>query len=119
MLNIMSVIDDYLAGVKEPDRSELQRIRGIVRDALPDAIEVITYGMPGFKYKTKYLIAFNAFKDHISIFPGASAIAELKDKLKEYTTSKGTISYSLDSPISESLIKAALKIRVDEINKKS
>lgn len=75
----MSVVDDYLNG-SSPQKEALQRVCRIIRQATPTAEEVITYGMPGFKYQKKYLIAFAGFKDHMSIFPGARAIGTLKDK---------------------------------------
>jgi uncharacterized protein YdhG (YjbR/CyaY superfamily) len=67
----MSVVDEYLDDLTPGNREELEYIRRLVNQTVPDAEEVITYGMPGFKYKGKYLIAYGAFKDHCSLFPGA------------------------------------------------
>lgn len=100
----MSVIDDYLLGVEQPQRAELERIRKIIHAAVPDAEEVITYNMPGFKYRGRYLVSFAAFKDHMSLFPAADPIASYADKLKEYKTSKGTIQFTLEHPLPESLV---------------
>jgi uncharacterized protein YdhG (YjbR/CyaY superfamily) len=49
----MGVIDDYFAKIEPPERTELERIRRIVHETVPEAKEVITYGMPGFKYQGK------------------------------------------------------------------
>lgn len=54
----MSVIDEYLQNVSEPQKSELLRIRQLIKETLPDVEEVISYAMPGFKYKGKYLVTF-------------------------------------------------------------
>ena len=70
----MSVVDDYLKNLPEPQKAELERIRKIVKQTVPEAEEVISYGVPGFKYKGKYLITFAAFKDHLSLFPGSAPI---------------------------------------------
>src|SRR5882672_11738724 len=100
----MTVIDDYLNTISSPQKEELERIRAQVKQLAPEAEEVITYGMPGFKYKGKYLISFSAFKDHLSLFPGAGPIEELKDPLQAYTLSKGTIQFTLDHPLSDELL---------------
>jgi len=114
----MSVIDDYLKNVAPAQRAELERIRKIVKQVVPEAVEVISYAMPGFKYQKKYLITFAAFKDHMSIFPGAEPTETLKAKLSKYKLSKGTIQFTLDNPIHESIIKEILDIRVKSISKK-
>lgn len=111
----MSVIDEYLQNVAEPQKSELERVRKIIATTVTDAEEVITYGMPGFKYKGKYLISFSAFKDHMSIFPGSHAIEALQDKLGTYKQLKGTIQFTLDNPLPEALLKEIVTIRMIDI----
>jgi uncharacterized protein YdhG (YjbR/CyaY superfamily) len=101
----MSVVDDYLKRVSEPQRAELERIRKIIKQTVPEAEEVISYGVPGFKYKGKYLITFAAFKDHLSLFPGSAPIAAMKNSLSEYKTSKGTVQFTLEKSMSAALIK--------------
>lgn len=105
----MSVIDTYLNTVAAPERSELQKIRNTVLQVVPEAKEVITYGMPGFKYQGKYLISFAAFKDHLSIFPGSEAVAEFESRLGEYKLSKGTIQFSLEKPLPDKLLRGIIE----------
>jgi uncharacterized protein YdhG (YjbR/CyaY superfamily) len=52
----VSSFDEYLATVPEPEKAELERIRQVVRRAVPDAEEAMSYGMPAFKYKTRPLL---------------------------------------------------------------
>ena len=113
----MSVIDEYLKDVGGPQRGELERIRKIVQQIVPEAEEVISYGMPGFKYKGKYLVGFSAFKDHLSLFPTNGPIETLKDKLAGFTLAKGTIQFTPEHPIPEALIKEILLVRVAAISK--
>lgn len=112
----MSVIDEYLAGLSLSDREQLQRIREIVQNYVPDATEAISYGMPAFKYKSKYLMGYSAFKDHLSIFPASTAIDTLKERLVEYKTSKGTIQFTKEKPLPESLVIDIVSIRKNEID---
>ncbi|MDB5165745.1 MAG: hypothetical protein JWM00_635 [Candidatus Saccharibacteria bacterium] len=111
----MPVVDEYLERVAAPQRAELERIRAIVKQVVPDAEEVITYAMPGFKYEGKYLIAYAPFKDHMSIFPGADPVGLLKDKLKDNITGKGTIQFTLDKPLAEDTIREIVALSVARV----
>lgn len=94
-------------------------MRAAIRSAAPrEATETISYRIPAFKYKG-ILVWFAAFSDHCSLFPTASVIAEFKDDLKRYSTSKGTIHFPLDKPLPVTLIKKIIKARVAQIANKS
>jgi len=111
-------IDQYMAGVPEPARATLKKMRTAIRSALPsDATETISYRIPAFKRKN-ILVWFAAFSDHCSLFPTASVIAEFKDELKGYSTSKGTIHFPLDKPPPIALIKKIVKARVKQDQRK-
>jgi uncharacterized protein YdhG (YjbR/CyaY superfamily) len=79
----------------------------------PRAEEVISYGMPGYKYHGM-LVYFAAFKNHCSFFPGSSRIIKMYDELKEYKTSKGSIQFTIDKPLPVSLVKKIVKARMRE-----
>ena len=61
--------------------------------------------MPVFKVNGKYILGIAAFKDHMSLFPGSEPVEGLKEKLKEFKTSKGTIQFTADKPIPETIVK--------------
>jgi len=113
----MSIIDDYLEKVTGPQRAELERVRRVVKEVVPEAKEVISYGMPGFKYNNKYLVGFAAFKDHMSLFPTSGPVEALKEKLGKFELSKGTIQFTLDNPLPDSLIQEILSQRLADISK--
>lgn len=111
-------IDQYMARVPEPARTTLKKMRTAIRSALPsDATETISYRIPAFKRKN-ILVWFAGFSDHCSLFPTASVIAEFKDELKGYSTSKGTIHFPLDKPPPIALIKKIVKARVKQDQRK-
>lgn len=114
----MSAIDDYLDQVPPPQRAELDRIRAIVKQTVPEVEEVITYAMPGFKYRGKYLIAYAPFRDHLSVFPGAGAIQTLADQLTNFQTAKGTVQFSITHPIPDKTLKGLILARAGEIDGK-
>ena len=111
-------IDEYLAGVPEPARSTLNKIRATIRSAAPpEATETISYRIPAFKYNG-VLIWFAAFTDHCSLFPTAAIVQEFKDELKGYAVSKGTIHFPINKPLPAALLKKIVKARVAQLEKK-
>lgn len=112
-------IDEYLAGVPEPARTTLEKMRAVIRSIVPvEATEAISYGMPAFKYKGA-LVWFAAFADHCSFFPGnSSLIATFQKELKGFETSKGTIRFPMDKPLSTALLKKIVKARIADNDKR-
>ena len=112
-------VDGYLAAVPQPARGTLEKIRAVIRSvAPPEATEVISYGIPMFKYKGM-LMGFAAFSNHCSLFPGKLPVETLKDELKQYRTSTGTIQFQVDKPLPAALVKKLVKARIAENERKS
>jgi uncharacterized protein YdhG (YjbR/CyaY superfamily) len=111
----VAAVDHYLAAVPEPARSTLNRLRATIRTLAPPATtEVITYGIPAFHYKGN-LIGYAAFSNHCSLFPMSSSVIEaFKSELTSFHTSKGTIRFSIDRPLSSTLLKRLVKARIAE-----
>jgi uncharacterized protein YdhG (YjbR/CyaY superfamily) len=111
-------VDEYLAGVPEPARSTLNKIRAAIRSAAPrEATETISYGIPAFKHKG-VLIWFAAFANHCSLFPTSSVMEKFKSELKGFATSKGTIQFPTNKPLPAALVKKMVKARVAQIENK-
>ncbi len=108
-------VDEYLANVPEPARSTLKRIRAVIRSVVPaETTEVISYGMPMFKYNGM-LVGYAAFKNHCSLFPtGSGVIKKFEKELKGFATSKGTIQFPSDKPLPDAVLKKIVKTRVAE-----
>jgi len=111
----IKTVDEYLAAVREPASSTLEKVRTMIRSAVPkDATEVISYRIPAFRHK-KMIVWYAAFSDHCSLFPTASVIAKFKDELKAYPISKGTIQFPVDKPLPSALLKRIVKARLTDI----
>jgi uncharacterized protein YdhG (YjbR/CyaY superfamily) len=111
-------VDEYLARVPEPARGTLKKIRTTIRSAAPpEATEIISYGIPAFKYKG-VLVWFAAFSSHCSLFPTAAVIEKFKTELKAFSTSKGTIKFPTDKPLPAALVRKMVKARVAQIESK-
>ncbi|MGA2219087.1 MAG: DUF1801 domain-containing protein [Terracidiphilus sp.] len=106
-------VEAYLARVPEPARTTLEKMRAMIRAAAPkDATEAISYGIPSFQYKGG-LVWYAAFKRHCSFFPMDHSLEEVfAEELTKYKTSKGTIQFSVDQPLSKKLVTRIVKARV-------
>ena len=61
------------------------------------------------------LVCYAAFKEHCSFFPMNSGLVKrFSTELKGFATAKGTIRFPSDKPLSLTLIKKMVKIRVAE-----
>src|ERR1700726_4699828 len=104
-------VDEYLARVSEPARGTLKKIRALIRSVVPpEATEIISYGIPSFKYKG-WLVGYAAFANHCSFFPGALP-GKFANLLKRFPTSKGTIRFPVDKPLPAALVKKLVRARI-------
>ena len=109
----------YVARTPAPARKLLRQMRETIRSVVPrEAVEVISYRMPAFKYG-QVLVWYAAFADHVSLFPGGSVLARFQDDLADFKTSKGTIQFPLDRSLPTALVKRIVRARVAEIRRKS
>ena len=100
----------------EPVREKLEQVRAAIRKAVPEAVEVIGYGMPGFKLHGKPMLYFAGFKEHYSVFAASgSFFATLADELQGYETRKGTVRFPRDKPVPVKLIGRMARLRAEGI----
>lgn len=109
-------IDQYIVSQPQEKQLLLQQIRETVRNAVPDAVEIISYSMPAFKYKGKILCYFAAHKNHIGLYATPSANAAFEEELKAYETTKGTIRFPINSVIPAELIRKIVQYKMNEIS---
>src|SRR5262245_11001256 len=96
-------VEDYIAGFPPEKRAILEKIRSTIREAAPEAKEVISYRMPTFT-QDGVLVHYAAFKNHIGLYPPVSGDAELEAALAPYAGEKGNLRFPVDRPIPYELI---------------
>ena len=107
-------IDEYIALQPVAIQPYLQKLRQVINKAAPKAEEVISYQMPAFALQGGVLVYFGAFKNHCGFFPTSQPIVVFKDRLTEYKLSKGTIQFTLDHQIPDSLLKEIILCRLSQ-----
>ena len=93
-------IDEYIAAQDEAVQPRLRELRSILKTALPDTQERISWLMPTY-WKGRNIIHFAAAKKHIGLYPGGEATTVFADELKGFDVSKGTIRlpYNRELPV--------------------
>ena len=102
----MSEIGQYLAGVTPDQRAVLERIRAVVAEAVPEAEEGRSYGMPAFRYEGRPLIGFTAHKAHLSLHPFSAEVVEaVRSELEGYDLAKGTVRFTPEKPVPDAVVQ--------------
>ncbi len=110
-------VDQYLSWFTGEIRERLELIRVTLKNELPEAKEVISYHMPAFK-TSEVLVYYAVAKNHIGFYPTNSGVAEFKNELEEYQTSKGAIQFPHNKPLPLDLIVAIAQFRFLEVQAK-
>jgi uncharacterized protein YdhG (YjbR/CyaY superfamily) len=106
-------IDQYLNALEEPKRTTLARLRQTILDIVPEAEQGISYGLPAFRVEGKVIAGFGAFKNHLSYLPhSGSVFPQLKNELKGFTTSTGSLHFSIDQPLPVPVVEKLIAVRL-------
>jgi uncharacterized protein YdhG (YjbR/CyaY superfamily) len=97
-----ATVDEYIAAQAAEAQPRLRELRASIRGAVPDAAEVISYGMPGYRFPGG-AVYFSAAKRHCALY--GSALDAFPDELRGFETSKGTVRFPLDRPIPQELVR--------------
>lgn len=104
-------VDQYIAGFPPEVRRILKQLRAAIRAAAPDAVEKISYGMPGY-WQNRILIYFAGHAKHVGLYPGVEAVVAFKDQLSRFVTSKGTVQFPYEKPIPLALVRRIVAFRL-------
>ena len=106
-------IDEYIAAFPEETQKILEELRAVIKAAVPEAKEKISYQMPTFDLNGN-LVHFAAFKNHIGFYPTPSGIEAFKQELSGYAGAKGSVQFPINQPLPLDLIRRIVEYRVAE-----
>lgn len=110
-------VEEYFSWFPPEIREKLELIRQTIRQAVPEAKEVISYHMPAFKTK-EVLVYYAAAKNHLGFYPTNGPVSEFKKELAAYKTTKGAIQIPYDQPVPVKLIADIAKFRFFQVEDK-
>jgi uncharacterized protein YdhG (YjbR/CyaY superfamily) len=104
-----TTVDDYIAAQPPEAQPRLCELRDAVRGVVPEAAEVISYGVPTYKLGGRAVAHFGAARRHVALY---GAVAEqFADELGAYKTLKGTVQFPLDRPVPADLVRRMVASR--------
>jgi len=117
MSRSVTTIDAYLATVPAGQRTVLQTLRKVIRSAVPNAEECISYGIPAFRLRGAVVAGFCARREGCSYFPfSGSTLGTLVEQLEGYERTKSSLHFSPDRPLPAALVRKLLKARLAELS---
>jgi uncharacterized protein YdhG (YjbR/CyaY superfamily) len=112
-------IDEYFASVTPEAKRDLEKLRKQIHKLLPDATEVISYGMPAFKLNGHVMLGFAAFKNHYSLLPFSGSVVErFPAELSHYQVTKGTIHFDYGQAVPDKIVRLVIETRKAETQEK-
>lgn len=97
-------VAEYVAQVPAAARPLFDELRELVRSVLPDAEEVLSYGIVGYKVDAKRARVFiSGWKDHVGVYP-VPKDPELAAEMKPYVRGKGSMWFELDQLLPRELV---------------
>lgn len=108
-------VDAYIDALPPDRRAAMRELRAAIRASAPDATDVITYRMPGFRLDGRFFVSYDAYKRHYSLFPATDGVVEeLGDEVRPYLAGRGTIRFPADRPIPVDLVRRIIAVRLRE-----
>ena len=100
--------DAYIAAAPEALRPQLTLVRDRLKQALPDAEEVMQYGMPGFRVGGLMIAGYGAFSKQCGLYVSKGAINSHSNDIAAagLKASKTGVTFSPGKPIPDGLISA-------------
>jgi uncharacterized protein YdhG (YjbR/CyaY superfamily) len=115
---VAKTVAEYIAQHPANVQKLLKEIRRTMRAELPDAVEVISYGIPTFKAGGKSVIYFAGFKDHVSVYPVPEGSATFQKQVDKFQTGRGTLQFPLDKPLPLAFIRQVTRLRQKDVESK-
>jgi uncharacterized protein YdhG (YjbR/CyaY superfamily) len=107
-------VDEYIAAQPASAQPALRRVRAAIREALPQAQEMISYNIPAYKLEGASVVQFAASKGHYALYLATKPIVEaFEGELENCEVGKGTIRFSYGDPVPESLIQRIARFRAE------
>src|SRR5215472_6648713 len=109
-------VSGYIEAQPKALQPILRRVRAIIRKAVPDAEEIISYQIPAYRLHRRIVVFFAGWTKHFSLYPAGDPLVEKFGKeLAPYEIRRGTIRFPLDRPIPAKLIERIAKYRAKKI----
>jgi uncharacterized protein YdhG (YjbR/CyaY superfamily) len=103
----LAEVEAYLAKQPPDRRAALEELRARIARLAPEATEQISYGMPAFRYRNRFLVSYAGWAKHCAFYPltGTTTAAHAAE-LAGLSVDKGTIRFVPPQRLSDELLAA-------------
>lgn len=112
-------VDAFIQAAPSEAQEKLRELLYLIRKMLPDAEEVISYGIPTFKKQGKPVVYFSGYRTHVAVYPASDAMEKAIPDIKLLRTGKGTIQFPLKKPLPLPLIRKVIQFLIEENRKQT
>jgi len=110
---IPPVVKEMYNEAPKPHRKTMIEMRNRILEIIPEAEEVISYGMPAFKVDGDIVAGLLANRNHVGYYPfSGSVLHQFPEELAKFSRSKAAIHVPVDKPLSKTLLKKLIKARL-------
>lgn len=74
-------VDAYVAGFDGDARTALDELRALLREAVPDATETISYGIPTLDLHGRHVLHYAGYASHVGLYPTPSGMVAFEADL--------------------------------------
>lgn len=114
----MKTVDTYLSTFEGTILERMKEIRSLILSLAPEAVESISYGMPGYKLHGKPLVYFAGYKHHLGFYATPTGHDAFKKDLSKYKKGKGSVQFPNNEALPLELIEQIILFRIAENNAK-
>lgn len=98
-----------------PQRRTMLAMRKTILEIIPDAEEVVSYGMPAFKIEGNIVAGILHAKNHVGYYPFSGSVLRLfPEELKSFSHTKSAIHVPINKPLSKTLIRKLIRARISQ-----
>ena len=107
------LVDEYLAAFPAEIRARLEELRAALREAAPEAVECLSYGIPTLKGR-RNLVHYAGYARHIGFYPGPEGMRRFEAELSGYKQAKGSVQFPHDQPLPLELAARITRWRAEQ-----
>jgi uncharacterized protein YdhG (YjbR/CyaY superfamily) len=111
-------MDGYIKAFPKDVQKMLAEVRQTIRETAPEAVEVISYGIPAFKLHGKGLVSFAGWKHHIAVYPLPAGDAAFRKAISPFKAAKASVHFPIGQPIPHDLVRQIAEFLIRERHRK-
>lgn len=108
-------VDEYLAGFDGETLSRLLKMRKVIRDTAPEAVESLSYGLVGYKLRGKPLVYFGGFPNHIGFYATPNGHEAFQKEFAPYKQGKGSVQFPHNQPLPTDIVRKVVEYRAESL----